>query len=68
MIVDVKDINKRVNGTKSGYDMMECPWCKSYGKGPYSKQTQAWKFDKWVTPTRARYECQKCKLGVQYEV
>ena len=64
----IKEVHDKVNGLKEGYSMMECPWCKGDDNKVYDKSKQSWKFDKWVTPVRARYVCGLCNLGVQYEL
>ena len=58
-----KRANDKVWG---GRGVLECPWCKGHYP-EYTAKKQSWKFDKWVTPTRARYVCGHCKHGTQYE-
>jgi transposase-like protein len=61
---NLKRANDRVYGMRS---VMECPWCKGYYDN-YDAKKQTWKFDRWITPSRARYICGHCKHGVQYEM
>ena len=68
-MIAIKRFNDAVNGG-SGYSIMECPWCKGYLKPGqvYDAKKQVWKFDRMLTPIRARYICGTCNHGVQYEM
>jgi hypothetical protein len=59
-----KRVNDRVLG---GHSVMACPWCSGHYEN-YTVDKQSWKFDRWITPKRARYICGHCKNGVQYEM
>ena len=70
MTTTLEKFRGAVEGTANGYNVMECPWCKGYLEEgqTYDKTKQEWKFDRWVTPIRARYICGTCDKGVQYEM
>jgi len=59
---------RKASGSFSGG--LTCVYCQGTAKvlhQPYDTSKQKWVLDKWITTTRVRYICAKCKRGTIYD-
>jgi transposase-like protein len=60
-------IHNREKNSAAFSGMLWCPICTANSK-EYDPRKQAWKLDRWITNTLARYICKKCGTPVRYEI
>ena len=60
------NVKRNREGVYGGRSVMQCPWCAGHYLN-YDVRKQKWIFDRMITNNRARYVCDHCKHGVQYE-